>query len=362
MADPGTAASLDHHRIRPIGAPSIATSPTGEVVVAWAVAGEVGPAGTVAAGVAARLWDGQAWKDLSPPTAPVLVDPWPAGPERVSERTRADRNAQASWKKRWGRRNATDWPGPIAVALTRDGPVLSWNPTAGRSVVRHDGTRWQPLPVPDDANTNLALGRRPGGGLRLAAVHEGALVVHDLVDDQWVARPGLPTEGVGTPALDGGLVAWRARIPGGSTVRLARWDDGWSALGAATPSSTTPGPRPRRDRGTLIGTAARPVLLVASEAEDAPLTSWHATENGWAASSGPEARDARVLKGTRVNGVPLVRKELGGGALPCMPQGGRTPASGPFSRVPAPGEACSSVPGRPMRSLHWGATAPHPPR
>ena len=111
-------------------------------------------------------------KDLSPPPRRAGRS-WPAGPERVSERTRADRNAQASWKKRWGRRNATDWPGPIAVALTRDGPVLSWNPTAGRSVVRHDGTRWQPLPVPDDANTNLALGRRPGGGLRLAAVHEG---------------------------------------------------------------------------------------------------------------------------------------------------------------------------------------------
>jgi len=312
----GSPTSLDHDRIRAVGAPAVATTPDGQVLVAWVVAGEVGPEGSVAAGVAARHWDGTTWHTLSPPEAPVLLDPWPAGPDRVSERTREDRSAQAAWKKRWGRRNATDWPGPLAVVLTGDGPVLSWSPTDGRRVLRHDGTRFTELPVPEGAVTELALGRRADGGLRIATVLDGALQVHDLMDGVLEARPGLSTTTASSPALDGDLIAWRERIPGGSAVRAARWASGWIGLGPALGPPRLQGPQPSRDRTALVGASDAPALLVG--AADDRLEYWFLDASPWSLLPGPEAPGARGIRSAMLDGQLLAAWQDTRGRRPAL--------------------------------------------
>lgn len=279
----GSPTSLDSDRIRPVGAPAVATDSADRVLVAWQVAGDVGENGSPAAGLAVRLWDGTAWTTLSPPTAPVMTDAWPAGPERVSERTRADRRAQARWRAQFGRRSADDWPSPVSVALTTEGPVVAWSPTGGAELHRWDGRAWVRLDVLGGTTDSLHIGVTTRGDLRIARIQDGALSVHDLVDGTLMARSGLPASGTSAPALHGDIIAWRARIAGGHTIRAARWEDHWVALGAPAATSEGEAPSPRPGHATLGGTPAAPVALLAAGRRAGTLTAWRLVEGHWRA-------------------------------------------------------------------------------
>jgi hypothetical protein len=330
----GQPTSLDDPRFRAVGAPAVASTPDGQVLVAWVVAGAIGPEGANAAGLAARHWDGQAWRTLSDPTAPALLDPWPEGPERVSERTRRDRRAQARWRKRWGRRSATDWPSPVAVALTDAGPVVSWDPTGGRALLRHDGAAWHRIRLPGEDGEGLALGRRRDGGLRVARVRDGALLVHDLVEGRLRPRPGLPSEGAGMPALDGDLLAWRQEVTGGSTIRVARWEGHWAALG--TPAAPPAGDHPGMAAAAVAGTPGAPVVVSATDGPTAHLTPWTLADGRWTAGASTPAAHGRPRQATRTDAGLLVTWTDRRARRAAM-HAARLEADGTWSSLPGPG-------------------------
>jgi hypothetical protein len=332
----GHPTSLDSDRIRPVGAAAVSADAAGRVLVAWQVAGDVGEDGARAAGLAVRLWDGTAWSTLSPPTAPVLLDAWPAGPERASDRTRADRRAQARWRAVHGRRSADDWPGPVSVALTNDGPVVAWSPTGGAEVHHWDGEAWSPLAMPVKRADALRIGTTTAGDLRIARIENGALLVHDLVGGTLVSRPGLPARGASAPALHGDLIAWRARIAGGHTVRAARWHDHWAALGtpAARPEGESPAPTARHV--TLGGTPAAPVALLTTGNRSGTLTAWRLDHGRWEADAPVAAPHAERPRAARTGAGLLISWRDGrarGGALHVAESVG----GGPTTRLPGAG-------------------------
>lgn len=328
----GDPTGLDAESIQPAGAPALTADAAGRILVAWQVVGELGADGARAAGLAVRLWDDAGWTTLSPPDAPRMLDPWPEGPIRLSDRTRADRRAQARWRKRFGPRSREDWPSPVSVALTTDGPVVAWNTRSGHAIHAWVNDSWQAVAIPGDPADSLRIGATRAGELRIARVRDGALSVHDRIGGAFIPRPGLPIRGAGTPALDGDVVAWRARIAGGHTVRLARWSGRWEGLGSPSPDTEDAVPQPRPGQVAVVGPTPRPRAVIARGGADGGVDLWTLASNRWKQEGTTRAPyAARPAADSSEPSGPLVAWQDGrarGGAISAF-QFGAVPAAVP---------------------------------
>ncbi|MEC8422205.1 MAG: hypothetical protein VX000_00435, partial [Myxococcota bacterium] len=77
------------------------------------------------------------------------------------------------------------------------------------------------------------------------------------------------------------VIAWRARIAGGHTVRLARWTHRWEGLGGPLPAAADAAPEPRPGQVALVGPTTRPRAVIARGGGDGGVDLWTLASNRW---------------------------------------------------------------------------------